>query len=81
MCKNFYGRGKEVVTPLLTAVWLLLFLSIGWRYFRDERAHFPIFYTASVYLDGYLEQTKQGESLYRAVGNFLHEAFLNAQTY
>ena len=69
-----YGK-----TLLAAAALLAGFVFVGWKYFSGETGAFPVFSDACSWLDSHLEQARQGEKLYRAVGNFLREVICSAQ--
>ena len=66
-------------TLLFAAAFLAVFLFVGWKFFSGEIEAFPIFSDACAWLDSHLEQARQGEKLYRAVGNFFREVIYSAE--
>ena len=72
------GR-TEGRTILLSALFLAAFLLLGWAYFTDGSASFPVLCRAAARMDEFLGQTRDGIPLHQAVGNFLHEVFCVAE--
>lgn len=76
--RSIDGR-RETAALALAAVFFALFAYYGWKYYHAEATSFPAFYQAAAALDGHLDQVRQSENLYQAVGYFLHEVLCIAE--